>query len=204
MHNAMGEVADADIVRIRLSRLSLHRPRQWGACWLTVQLWEQLRLDQFWAARLPPNRKSTRWDWVLQILAAYRLLDPGSEWRLCRHWFEHSAMGDLLGADLELAEIHKLHECHERLSFLAGFSAFGFPSRSSAHLLLAASEMARRPAADIFLLPLGLPGPRLIGAAPPSPAMESSWDCRSSICCLIAIMLLSWAVVKFDIFMLMV
>jgi transposase len=111
----IGVVADADIVRIRLSQLSLHRPRQWGGCWLVCQLWEQLGLDEFWAQRLPPSRKGTRWDWVLQVLVAYRLLDPGSEWRLYRHWFDHSAMADLLGADGELAEIHKLYECHERL-----------------------------------------------------------------------------------------
>jgi len=108
-------VADADVVRIRLSQLSLHRPRQWGGCWLASQLWRQLGLDDFWAQRLPPSRKGTRWDWVLQVLVVYRLLDPGSEWRLYRHWFEHSAMADLLGAELELAEIHKLYACHERL-----------------------------------------------------------------------------------------
>jgi len=108
-------VPDAEIVRIRIKALSLHQPRQWGACWLAVQLWEQLGLDRFWAEQLPPSRKGTRWDWVLQILVAYRLLDPGSEWRLYRHWFEHSAMADLLGADEELAEIHKLYECHEHL-----------------------------------------------------------------------------------------
>ena len=111
----IGPVADEQIVRIRLKELSLHRPRQWGACWLAVALWEQLGLDEFWAQRLPPSRKGTRWDWVLEILAVYRLLDPGSEWRLYRHWFEHSAMADLLGVDQELAEIHKLYECHERL-----------------------------------------------------------------------------------------
>lgn len=111
----IGEVDDPDIVRIRLSELSLHRPRQWGACWLTGQLWEQVKLDEFWAARLPPSRKGTRWDLVLQTLVTYRLLDPGSEWRLYRHWFEHSAMADLLGADLRLADIHKLYDCHERL-----------------------------------------------------------------------------------------
>jgi transposase len=111
----MGPVRDEQIVRIRVKELSLHRPRQWGACWLAVQLWEQLGLDRFWAEHLPPNRKGTRWDWVLQILVVYRLLDPGSEWRLYRHWFEHSAMADLLGADEELAQIHKLYECHEHL-----------------------------------------------------------------------------------------
>lgn len=110
-----GELADPDIVRIRLSQLSLHRPRQWGACWLSAQLWEQVGLDRFWAARLPVNRKGTRWEQVLQILVSYRLLDPGSEWRLYRHWFEHSAMADLLGADLAVADIHKLYECHEHL-----------------------------------------------------------------------------------------
>jgi hypothetical protein len=111
----IGAVADPDIVRIRLSQLSLPRPRQWGACWLAGQLWEQVGLDRFWAARLPPSRKGTRWDGVLQILVTYRLLDPGSEWRLYRHGFEHSALADLLGADLALADIHKLYECHERL-----------------------------------------------------------------------------------------
>jgi transposase len=111
----VGPVADADIVRIRLSQLSLHRPRQWGACWLAAYLWELLGLADFWAQRLPPSRKGTRWDWILQILVTYRLVEPGSEWRLYRHWFDHSAMADLLGADGELAEIHKLYECHERL-----------------------------------------------------------------------------------------
>lgn len=111
----IGPIQDDQIVRICLRQLALHRPRQWGACWLAVGLWEQLGLDRFWAQRLPPSRKGTRWDWVLQILVVYRLLDPGSEWRLYRLWFEHSAMADLLGADQELAEIHKLYECHERL-----------------------------------------------------------------------------------------
>jgi len=111
----IGPVDDADIVRIRLSQLSLDRPRQWGACWLACALWEQLGLDRFWAEQLKPSRKGTRWDWVLQILVTYRLLDPGSEWRLYRHWFERSAMADLLGVDQELAEIHKLYVCHDHL-----------------------------------------------------------------------------------------
>ena len=46
---------------------------------------------------------------------AYRLIAPGSEWRLHREWFERSAMADLLGADFGLAEIHKLYRCHDRL-----------------------------------------------------------------------------------------
>jgi len=110
-----GVVADESIVRLRLSQLRLERPRQWGACWLALRLWQSLGLDGFWGERLAPSRKGTRWDQVLLVLVAYRLLSPGSEWRLHRHWFERSALGDLLGADAALADIHTLYACHDRL-----------------------------------------------------------------------------------------
>ena len=62
-----------------------------------------------------PSRKGTRWDLIVQALCCYRLMDPGSEWRLHRDWYEKSAMADLLGAGFELVEIHKLYECLDRL-----------------------------------------------------------------------------------------
>ena len=110
-----GLLPDASIVRLKLSQMRLCRPRQWGACWLTLTLWRELHLDRFWAKRLPASRKGTRWDQVLFVLAAYRLVDPGSESRLHREWFERTALPDLLGADFGLAEIHKLYACHDRL-----------------------------------------------------------------------------------------
>ena len=63
----------------------------------------------------PRESGGTRWDQVLFVLAAYRLLAPGSEWRLHREWFQRSALADLLGEDAGLAEIHKLYRCHDRL-----------------------------------------------------------------------------------------
>ena len=108
-------VEEFPVVRVRLSQMALRRPRQWGACWLGCQLWEQLGLGGFWRDKLPPGREGTRWDQVLQTLVLYRLIDPGSEWRLHRHWFDHTALADLLGGDFALAEIHRLYECHDKL-----------------------------------------------------------------------------------------
>jgi len=88
---------DESVVRLRLSQLRLLRPRQWGACWLACHLWDQLRLDDFWSPRLPASRQGTRWLNVLKTLVTYRLVDPGSEWRLHRQWYAQSAIGDLLG-----------------------------------------------------------------------------------------------------------
>ncbi|MGA8363414.1 MAG: IS1634 family transposase [Solirubrobacteraceae bacterium] len=110
-----GLASDASVVQLRLSDMRLCRPRQWGACWLAGQLWQALQLDRFWADRLAPSRKGTQWDQVLQVLVAYRLIAPGSEWKLHREWFANSAMADLLGADFGLAEAHKLYACHDVL-----------------------------------------------------------------------------------------
>jgi hypothetical protein len=55
-----GLLPDEQIVRLKLSQLQLRRPRQWGACWLGLKLWEELHLDRFWAERLEPSRKGTR------------------------------------------------------------------------------------------------------------------------------------------------
>ncbi len=110
-----GLLPDDSIVRLKLSQVRLCRPRAWGACWLALTLWRELQLDRFWSERLSTSRKGTRWDQVLIVLVAYRLLAPGSEWRLHREWFERSALVDLLGENAGLAEIHKLYACHDRL-----------------------------------------------------------------------------------------
>jgi transposase len=108
-------VDDEQVIQVRLKDLAVRNARQWGACWLACELYEQLKLDQFWAERLPPSRKGTRWDLILETLCVYRLIDPGSEWRLHRHWFDRSAMADLLGSDFRLAESHRLYDCHDLL-----------------------------------------------------------------------------------------
>jgi transposase len=106
---------DCDVVQVDLSRLQLKRPRQWGACWLACSLWEQLKLDGFWQDRIGVSRQGTRWLNVLKTLVCFRLIDPGSKWRLHRQWFDQSAMGDLLGEDFSLVQKDKLYRCLDRL-----------------------------------------------------------------------------------------
>jgi Transposase DDE domain len=102
-------------VQVRLDAMELHRPRQWGACWLACHLYEQLQLDRFFAPLLPNSREGTHWQHILQTLVCYRLIDPGSEWRLHRQWFEQSAMADLLGEDYALVAKNALYRCLDKL-----------------------------------------------------------------------------------------
>ena len=66
---------DCEVVQVRLSELTLHAPRQWGACWLALTLWERLELDRFWGPRLPASREGTRWLDILKVQVCYRLID---------------------------------------------------------------------------------------------------------------------------------
>jgi transposase len=106
---------DCEVVQIRLNALELHRPRQWGACWLACQLWNLLDLDTFWIPRLRPGRKKTHWLNILKTLVCYRLISPGSEWALHRHWYRQSAMGDLLGEEIDVISKDKLYRCLDQL-----------------------------------------------------------------------------------------
>jgi transposase len=114
-HDAIPALA-CEVVQVRLDQIQLLRPRRWGACWLALHLWDVLELDRFWAPLLPPSRKGTRWLNVLKALVAFRLIDPGSEYRFHRQWFLASAIGDLLGEDFALAQKDKPYRCLDLLT----------------------------------------------------------------------------------------
>ena len=79
-----GVLPDASIVRLKLSQLRLCRPRQWGACWLALKLWEELGLDRFWAERLPPEPQGHALGSGAVGAGGLSADRAGSEWRLHR------------------------------------------------------------------------------------------------------------------------
>ncbi len=104
-----------DGLQVKVSGLALRRPRAFGACWLACQLWRELGLEAFWQERLPDGRESVSWEKVVRLLVVNRWIAPGSEWRVHRHWFLHSAMDALLGVDFAVAEKDRLYRCLDRL-----------------------------------------------------------------------------------------
>jgi transposase len=108
--------ADAvDAIQVKLSGLELRRPRPFGNCWLASELWHQLGLSDFWRERLPEGRESVSWEKVLRLLVVNRLLEPGSEFRVHRHWFVESAMDALLEENFAVADKDRLYRCLDRV-----------------------------------------------------------------------------------------
>ncbi len=105
----------AETVSVHLRQFKMKRPRQFGACWLATELWRELKLDEFWQEKLGTSREGTPWETVLTTLVAQRLIEPGSEWELHRHWYDKTAMADLLNADFKLAAKDTLYRCLDHL-----------------------------------------------------------------------------------------
>jgi Transposase DDE domain len=104
-----------DTIQVKLSEMKLRRARPYGNCWLGCEQWRQLELDRFWEQKLPQKREGVGWAKVLELLVVNRLIDPGSEFRLHRQWFDQSAMDVLLGVDFAVAEKDRLYRCLDRI-----------------------------------------------------------------------------------------
>lgn len=104
-----------DSLQIRLSGMELRRPRPFGNCWMGCQIWNELGLEDFWQQRFVEGRESVSWEKVLRLLVVNRWIEPGSEFRVHRHWFLNSAMDELLGVDFAVAEKDRLYRCLDRL-----------------------------------------------------------------------------------------
>lgn len=104
-----------DALALRVSQMTLLRPRSFGDCWLGCQLWSQIGLDRFWQEALARDQGDVPWEKVLQLLAVNRLCDPGSEFALHRSWFLQNAMDELLDVDFAVAEKDRLYRCLDRI-----------------------------------------------------------------------------------------
>jgi len=98
-------------IQVKLDAMQLRRPRCFGNCWLGQLVWRELGLDRFWDEKLREQRGAVPWVKVLELLVLNRLIEPGSEFRLHRQWFERSAMDELLGMDFAVAGKDRLYRC---------------------------------------------------------------------------------------------
>jgi hypothetical protein len=74
-----------------------------------------LGLTEFWQERLPVGREDVSGEKVLRLLVVNRLPEPGSEFRVHKHWFVESAMDALLQADFAVAGKDRLYRCPDRI-----------------------------------------------------------------------------------------
>ena len=106
---------DPNVARVILNKVRLERTRQFGACWLGLQLWKQLGLDHFFAQRVDGDRAEVPWSQIAAVLAINRLCAPGSELKIEEHWYPGTALDDLLEIEEGKLNDTRLYRCLDKL-----------------------------------------------------------------------------------------
>jgi transposase len=106
---------DPDVARVRVSQVRFERVRQFGNCFLGLELWKRLGLDEFWAARLDGEAADVPWSRVAALLAINRLCAPASELGIEERWYPATALDDLLGIEEGKINDTRLYRCLDRL-----------------------------------------------------------------------------------------
>ena len=106
---------DPQVARVLLHRVRLERSRQFGACFLGLELWKRLELDRFFERALDEETADVPWSRVAAVLAINRLCAPGSELAIEQRWYPSTALDDLLGIEEGKLNDTRLYRCLDRM-----------------------------------------------------------------------------------------
>src|SRR5256885_9391675 len=87
---------DPQVARVLLNKVRLERTRQFGCCFLGLEMWKRLELDRFFEQAVDGESADVPWSRVAALLAINRLCAPGSELAIEQRWYPSTALDDLL------------------------------------------------------------------------------------------------------------
>lgn len=106
---------DPQVARVLLNKVRLERARQFGSCFLGLELWKRLELDRFFQQAVDGEPADVPWSRVAALLAINRLCAPGSELAIAQRWFPSTALDDLLRIDEGKINDTRLYRCLDRI-----------------------------------------------------------------------------------------
>jgi transposase len=106
---------DPNVARVLLNKVRLERARQFGPCFLALELWQRLELGKFWEGLLDDQPADVPWSRVAAVLAINRLCAPGSELAIEERWYPTTALDDLLAIPEGSLNDTRLYRCLDRL-----------------------------------------------------------------------------------------
>lgn len=106
---------DPQVARVLLNKVRLERTRQFGACYLGLELWKRLELDRFFERALDRAPADVPWSRIAALLAINRLCAPGSELAVEQRWYPATALDDLLGIEEGKINDTRLYRCLDRI-----------------------------------------------------------------------------------------
>ena len=171
---------DPNVARVLVKKVRVERTRRFGDCYLGLELWKQLGLEEFFAQHLDGDGADVAWSRVAAVLAINRLCAPGSELAVEQHWYPSTALDDLLHIGKGKINDTRLYRCLDRLLPLK--------SKIEQHLKQRYGELFQ---AEFDVLLYDLTSTYVEGAAEENPLMRRGYsrdhrpDCEQLVLALI-------------------
>src|SRR6266850_3611260 len=106
---------DPNVARVLLSKVRLERSRQFGNCYVGLDLWKRLELDQFYEELIDEKPADVPWSRIAALLAINRLCEPTSELAVEERWYPATALDDLLEIAEGKINDTRLYRCLDRI-----------------------------------------------------------------------------------------
>jgi hypothetical protein len=106
---------DPNVARVLLNKVRMERSRQFGNCYVGLERWKRLELDQFYEELVDEEEADVAWSRIAALLAINRLCEPSSELAVEEQWYPATALDDLLGIAEGKVNDTRLYRCLDRL-----------------------------------------------------------------------------------------
>jgi len=106
---------EAHWVEVDTAHVRVENELAFGGPWLALQLIKALKLDTLFDELMPPGREAIPWSKMALVLIICRLCHPSSELYIAEHYYDKSALPDLLGIAPEKVYDQRLYRSLDRL-----------------------------------------------------------------------------------------
>jgi transposase len=109
------EKTEPEWVEIDVKRVRVENVVDFGGPWLSLELMHCLDLDQFLLEQVPRGREEIPWAILVEVLVPCRMCHPSSELHIAEHFFEQTALADLLGISRDKINEDRLYRALDQV-----------------------------------------------------------------------------------------
>jgi hypothetical protein len=109
------EKTEPEWVEIDVNRVKVENVVDFGGPWLGLELMKRLGLDRFLLEHVPRGREEVPWAIMAEVLVLCRWCHPSSELHIAEHFFEQTALADLLGIDSDKINEDRLYRALDQV-----------------------------------------------------------------------------------------
>ncbi len=107
--------SEPEWVEVDAARIRVERCKEFGGPWLGMELMRELDLPAFFDRIMARGQEHVRWSVMAQVLVLARLCHPSSELHIAEHFYESSALPQLLGVPPHRVNDDRLYRALDQL-----------------------------------------------------------------------------------------